>query len=76
MNKDTYNLQATLLIKKSGFPFFLGCLKTLREMFPGETEEDLVLILTKNNFDLEKSANDILCSNAGASKCILIAYFV
>lgn len=45
-------------------------------MFPGETEEDLVLILTKNNFDLEKSANDILCSNAGASKCILIAYIV
>ena len=28
-------------------------------MFPGETGEDLVLILTKNNFDLEKSANDI-----------------
>ena len=45
-------------------------------MFPGETEEDLVRILTKNNFDLEKSANDILCSNAGASKCILIVCFV
>lgn len=71
MNKDTYNLQATLLIKKSGFSFF-----ALREMFPGETEEDLIRILTKNNFDLEKSANDILCSNAGASKCILILCFV
>lgn len=45
-------------------------------MFPGETEEDLVRILTKNNFDLEKSANDILCSNAGVSKCILILCFV
>lgn len=45
-------------------------------MFPGETEEDLVRILTKNNFDLEKSANDILCSNAGASKCILTLCFV
>lgn len=76
MNKDTYNLQATSIIKSLAFPFFLGCLKTLMEMFPGETEENLALILTKNNFDLEKSVNEVLCSNAGASKCILIAYFV
>lgn len=76
MNKDTYNLQATSVIKSLAFPFFLGCLKTPREMFPGETEEDLVLILTTNNFDLEKSINEVLCSNAGASKCILFTYFV
>lgn len=35
-------------------------------MFPSEAEEDLVHILTKNNFGLEKSINEVLCGNAGA----------
>lgn len=36
-------------------------------MFPGEIEEDLVLILTKNNFDLKKLVYEVSCSTAGAS---------
>lgn len=40
-------------------------------MFPGEIEEDLVLILTKNNSDLEKLVYEVLCSNAGASNKFL-----
>lgn len=46
--------------------FVLECLLgTLKEMFPGETEEYLITTLTKNNFDLETSVNGGLCSKAG-----------
>ena len=64
-------------LKSQGIPvfLFLGCLvETLKEMFPGESEEDLIATLRKNNFDLETSVNDVLCSEAGESILIVI-YF-
>lgn len=39
-------------------------------MFPGETQEDLLITLTKNNFDLEISVNELLCSKAGVNNSI------
>lgn len=43
-------------------------------MFPGETEENLITTLTKNNFDLETSVNEVLCSEEGES-ILIIMYF-
>ena len=43
-------------------------------MFPGETENDLIATLTRNNFDLEISVNDVLCSEGGESILIIIYY--
>ena len=34
-------------------------------MFPGETDEDPITTLPKNNFDLETLVNEILCSEEG-----------
>ena len=63
------------LTGKSCYFFFLGCLvDTLKEIFPGETEEDLITTLTKNNFDLETSVNEVLCSEEGES-ILIIMYF-
>lgn len=43
-------------------------------MFPGETEEDLITTLTKNNFDLETSVNQVLSSEEGEG-ILIILYF-
>ena len=41
-------------------------------MFPGETKEDLITTLAKNNFDLELSVNEVLCNKAGDSILTLL----
>ena len=41
-------------------------------MFQGETEEDFIATLTKNNFHLETSVNEVLCSEAGESILIIM----
>lgn len=68
----TYNLHKI----QREFPFFFpGCLvNTLKEMFPGETEEDLITTLTKNNFDLETSVNQVLSSEEDEG-ILIILYF-
>lgn len=43
-------------------------------MFPGETEEDLITTLTKNNFDLETSVNQFLSSEEDEG-ILIILYF-
>ena len=62
-------------LKGNSCYFFLGCLvDTLKEMFPGEAEEDLITTLRKNNFDLETSVNEVLSSEEGEG-ILIIMYF-